>query len=163
MVSSIGISFDGDAAYIPFTTFQKVYNRADKIDWMMITANDGVDIRQMEKDILLTLKNLHKVHPDDNRAFGSVNLGVEIGKVTDIKISETDINAISVLVSIKNDVSIKEDMYGTMNAIGITGLKYIEITGGTNEAKAVKSGGYIKSKKSPFSKIADQMGTMSYK
>lgn len=79
---STGISFDGDAAYIPFTTFQKVYNRANRIDWMMITANDGVDIKQMEKDILLTLKILHKVHPDDSRAFGSVNLGVEIGKVT---------------------------------------------------------------------------------
>jgi putative ABC transport system permease protein len=79
---SNGISFDGDAAYIPFTTFQKVYNRANKIDWMMITANEGVDIEQMEKDILLTLKNLHKVHPDDERAFGSVNLGVEIGKIT---------------------------------------------------------------------------------
>ena len=77
-----GISFDGDAAYIPFTTFQKVYNRADKIDWMMITAFDGVDISQMEKDILLTLKNLHKVHPEDNRAFGSANLAVEIAKIT---------------------------------------------------------------------------------
>ena len=76
------ISFDGDAAYIPFTTFQKVYNRANKIDWMMITANEGVDINQMEKDILLTLKNLHKVHPEDSRAFGSVNLGDRIGKVT---------------------------------------------------------------------------------
>ena len=79
---SNGISFDGNAAYIPFTTFQKVYNRGNKIDWMMITANEGIDIEQMETDILLTLKNLHKVHPDDKRAFGSVNLGVEIGKVT---------------------------------------------------------------------------------
>lgn len=76
------ISFDGEAAYIPFTTFQKVYNRANKIDWMMITANEGVDINQMETDILLSLKNLHKVHPEDKRAFGSVNLGNEIGKVT---------------------------------------------------------------------------------
>jgi putative ABC transport system permease protein len=76
------ISFDGEAAYIPFTTFQKVYNRANKIDWMMITANEGVDIKQMETDILLSLKNSHKVHPDDARAFGSVNLGVEIEKFT---------------------------------------------------------------------------------
>ncbi len=79
---SNGISFDGDSAYIPFTTFQKVYNTGNKIDWMMITANEGIDIEQMEADILLTLKNLHKVHPEDKRAFGSVNLGVEIGKVT---------------------------------------------------------------------------------
>ena len=79
---SNGIGIDGDTAYIPFSTFQKVYNRANKIGWMMITANEGIDIEQMEVDILLTLKNLHKVHPDDKRAFGSINLGSMIGKVT---------------------------------------------------------------------------------
>ncbi|AOW16169.1 multidrug ABC transporter ATP-binding protein [Polaribacter vadi] len=76
------IDFDGDCAYIPFSTFKKVYNTANRVDWMMITANEGTNIEQMEKDILLTLKGLHKVHPDDERAFGSVNLGKEIGKVT---------------------------------------------------------------------------------
>jgi putative ABC transport system permease protein len=76
------ISFDGAAAYIPFTTFQQVYNRANRISWMMITANEGVDILQMEQDILLTLKNIHKVDPEDQRAFGSANLAVEIGKIT---------------------------------------------------------------------------------
>ena len=76
------IDFDRDCAYIPFSTFKKVYNTANKVDWMMITAHEGTDIEQMEKDVLLTLKGLHKVHPDDERAFGSVNLGKEIGKVT---------------------------------------------------------------------------------
>ena len=79
---SNGISFDGDAAYIPFTTYQQIYNMGDKIHWMMITGNDGVDIKQLEKDVLLTLKNLHKVHPDDKRAFGSANLGEAIAKFT---------------------------------------------------------------------------------
>ena len=76
------ISFDGSAAYIPFTTFQQVFNRANRISWMMITANEGVDILQMEQDLLLTLKNIHKVDPEDNKAFGSANLAIEIGKVT---------------------------------------------------------------------------------
>ncbi len=79
---SNNINFDGDTAYVPFSTFKKVYNTGNEIDWMMITANEGIDIEQMEKNILLTLKYLHKVHPDDQRAFGSVNLGKEIGKVT---------------------------------------------------------------------------------
>lgn len=76
------ISFDGAAAYVPFTTFQQVYNRGNRISWMMITANEGVDILQMETDILLTLKNIHKVDPEDKRAFGSANLAVEIAKFT---------------------------------------------------------------------------------
>ncbi len=75
------INFDGNTAYIPFSTFKKVYNTSNKIDWMMITANNGINIEQMEKDVLLTLKNLHKVHPEDERAFGSINLGKEIGRL----------------------------------------------------------------------------------
>jgi putative ABC transport system permease protein len=76
------INFDGQAAYVPFSTFQQVYNRVNRISWMMVTAKEGVDIEQLERDMLLTLKNIHKVDPEDNRAFGSANLAVEIGKLT---------------------------------------------------------------------------------
>ncbi|AUC17075.1 multidrug ABC transporter ATP-binding protein [Tenacibaculum sp. SZ-18] len=76
------IDFDGDTAYIPFTTFQQIYNRGNKIDWMMITAQEGVDIEQFESDIQLTLKNLHTVDPEDNKALGGINLAKEIGKFT---------------------------------------------------------------------------------
>jgi putative ABC transport system permease protein len=68
--------------HIPFSTFQQVYNRGDSIGWMMITAQPEFDIVQIEADIKLLLRNLHKVHPTDNRAFGSFNLGKEIAKVT---------------------------------------------------------------------------------
>lgn len=80
--SSNGIDLDGDTAFIPFTTFKRVYNTANNIDWMVITANPGIDIEQMESDVILTLKSLHNVHPEDKRAFGSFNLGVQIAKVT---------------------------------------------------------------------------------
>ena len=68
--------------HIPFTTFQQVYNRGDSVGWMMITGKPGFDITQIEADVKLLLKNLHKVHPEDERAFGSFNLGKEIKKVT---------------------------------------------------------------------------------
>ncbi len=76
------IDFDGDTAYIPFTTFQQIYNRGNRIDWMMITAEEGIDIEQFELDIQLALKNLHTVDPEDNKALGGINLGKEIGKFT---------------------------------------------------------------------------------
>ncbi|MGV6846495.1 MAG: ABC transporter permease [Lutibacter sp.] len=68
--------------HIPFTTFQQVYNRGNTIGWMMITGKPGYDITQIEADVKLLLKNLHGVHPKDNRAFGSFNLGERIKKVT---------------------------------------------------------------------------------
>ena len=65
----------GGQLHIPFTTFQKVYNQGDNIGWITVTGEDGFDIRQLEKDVKLVLKNLNYVHPDDNRAFGSFNFG----------------------------------------------------------------------------------------
>jgi putative ABC transport system permease protein len=68
--------------HIPFTTFQQVYNQGSNIGWMMITGKPEFDIKQIEADVKLLLKNLHKVHPEDNRAFGSFNLGERIKQVT---------------------------------------------------------------------------------
>lgn len=68
--------------HIPFTTFQQVYNQGDKIGWMMITGKPEYDIKQIEKDAKLILKNMNSIHPEDKRAFGSFNLGKAFGKVT---------------------------------------------------------------------------------
>jgi len=76
---SMGPSTD---IHIPFTTFQQVYNEGDQIGWMMITGKPEYDIVQIEEDATLLLKNLNKIHPEDNRAFGSANAGKQFGKVT---------------------------------------------------------------------------------
>ena len=75
------INLDGNTVYIPFTTYQKVYNTGNTIDWITVTAKAGIDIEEMEENIIITLKNLHKVHPEDKRAFGSFNLGTRIDKL----------------------------------------------------------------------------------
>lgn len=67
--------------YIPFKTFQEAYQKGDNIGWLMVTGKLGYDTKQLEFDIKLLLKNLHQVHPEDNRAFGSFNLGNELKKV----------------------------------------------------------------------------------
>lgn len=71
-----------DDMNIPFTTFQQIYNMGGNIGWMMITGKPEYDISQIEADAKLILRNLNKVHPEDNRAFGSFNLGKEFEKIT---------------------------------------------------------------------------------
>ena len=71
-----------DDMNIPFTTFQQIYNMGENIGWMMITGKPEYNISQIESDAKLILRNLNKVHPQDNRAFGSFNLGKEFAKVT---------------------------------------------------------------------------------
>ena len=68
--------------HIPFTTFRQVYNRGDSVGWMIITGKPGYSITQIESDAKLLIKNLHGIHPEDNRALGSFNLGKEIKKIT---------------------------------------------------------------------------------
>ena len=75
--------FEGkNNVHIPFSTFKLVYNKGDKFEWMVVTGKEEFDIVQLESDVKLLLKNLHKIHPDDNRAFRGFNLGERIKQVT---------------------------------------------------------------------------------
>ena len=68
--------------HIPFTTFQQTYNTGDQVGWMVITGKSNYNIRQIEEDVKLLLRNLNKIHPRDKRALGSFNLGKEFAKIT---------------------------------------------------------------------------------
>jgi putative ABC transport system permease protein len=71
-----GGGFEGDGdIYIPFTTYKKLYNTGENVGWFSIAAYDDADVIQVEKDVKSVLKSIHRVHPDDERAFGSFNLG----------------------------------------------------------------------------------------
>ncbi|TLF44220.1 ABC transporter permease [Maribacter aurantiacus] len=80
---SQGVSFDSDAAiFIPFTTFRKLYNTGENVDYFCIAAYDDVDVVQVEKDVKALLRNIHRVNPEDERAFGSFNLGEAFARVS---------------------------------------------------------------------------------
>ena len=69
-----GFGDDGDI-YIPFATFRKIFNTGDNVGWFMIAAYDNIDGLKVEKDIKATLKEIHTIHPDDERGIGGFNLG----------------------------------------------------------------------------------------
>jgi len=69
-----GFGYDGDI-YIPFTTFKKIFNTGDDVGFFMIAADENADGVKVEKDIKATLKQIHKIDPNDERAIGGFNLG----------------------------------------------------------------------------------------
>jgi len=79
---SATINIGNDDFHIPFTTFQQVYNQGNKIGWLTITGKPEYDIKQIEEDTKLLLRNLHKINPEDKRAFGSFNMGEMFAKLT---------------------------------------------------------------------------------
>jgi ABC-type transporter Mla subunit MlaD len=80
--------------------------------------------------------------------------GVPIGKVEKISYLPKDLKRVRVELKIQSDFPMKVDMVATTGAMGITGLKYIEITGGTNESAPLKPGSEITTKVSAFTNIS---------
>jgi len=64
--------------------------------------------------------------------------GISIGYVSDISIDKKHINQTHVILKIKKDIPITEDMYTTLKMMGITGLLSVEIEGGSSNAKLLK-------------------------
>ncbi len=65
--------------------------------------------------------------------------GVDIGRVSKIRINPDNIEQIEVFLKIRADVPIKKDMTAHTEMLGITGLLSIELDGGTNAAERLKS------------------------
>ncbi|HDP95699.1 MAG TPA: MCE family protein [Candidatus Aminicenantes bacterium] len=69
--------------------------------------------------------------------------GVRVGNTEEINVNPDDLKSILVTVRIQRQFKIKSDMRAKLMFIGITGLKYIELYGGSNEAPCIAPGGSI--------------------
>jgi len=70
-------------------------------------------------------------------------LGIKVGSISDIKIDPKDVNSIIVELKLDPTTPVKEDTKANIVARGITGLKTIEIRGGSNKAKPLDEGKFI--------------------
>ncbi|MBZ7942203.1 MlaD family protein [Campylobacter molothri] len=61
-------------------------------------------------------------------------LGVEVGSVEKISIEERDNLGVKILIKVKKNTPIKQDTYATLQLQGITGLKFIQLQGGSKES-----------------------------
>jgi len=64
--------------------------------------------------------------------------GFEVGNVNEIKINPNNSEEIELNILIQKGTPIKEDNYAILGNLGITGLKYIELKGGTNDSPLLK-------------------------
>ncbi len=79
--------------------------------------------------------------------------GVVIGKVSDINIDEDDLTQVKVMYEIRDDFPMKKDMYASSGFLGITGLLYVEIMGGTNESEPLPPNSEIRTEPSLMAAI----------
>ncbi|WP_407401814.1 ABC transporter permease [Chryseobacterium sp.] len=78
-----GGGFENDrTAFIPLSTYTKMYNAGDQIDMFAIVSKPNVDVSDVEELVKTELKSKNHVSPEDSSAFGSFNLGKEFKKLT---------------------------------------------------------------------------------
>lgn len=68
--------------FIPLSTFTKMYNNGDKVDFFAIVSKPNADVNKVEEKVRQQLKSKNNVSPDDTNAFGTFNLGKEFKKLT---------------------------------------------------------------------------------
>lgn len=90
-------------------------------------------------------------------------LGIEIGSISNIFIDPEDVNVIIVELALKPGTPIKKDSYADIISMGITGLKAIEIRGGSNQAEFLSTGEYIKAGSSVTEEITGRASIIAEK
>ena len=119
----------------------------DEFDYYMLRMNESVSGLSKDSDVKLK--------------------GVDVGTVSSIRVNPRNIEEIDIVLKIKKGIPIKEDMRGTISMFGLTGLSYVEIEGGSNEAKTLQPADdkmpVIKSAPSVLGKLEKNLDTLSDK
>lgn len=94
-------------------------------------------------------------------------MGVDVGQITSIEINPRNSGEVEVTMKVKNTTPIKTDTKAELKVFGLTGLTFIELSGGTNKAPFLKPDKQgkriIQSKKSQIALITDSIATLSEK
>ncbi|AJC90031.1 lipid asymmetry ABC transporter MlaABCDEF, periplasmic component MlaD [Campylobacter subantarcticus LMG 24377] len=92
-------------------------------------------------------------------------LGVDVGSVENISIDSSSKQLrVKILVKLDSNLVVKTDTYASLQIQGITGFKFIQLAGGSEEASVLKTNGdvypIIKSKVSFFTNIDKQANNL---
>lgn len=93
--------------------------------------------------------------------------GVEVGRVKSISINKANSEEVEILLEINQGTPIKKDTYAILDTQGITGLKHVELEGGTHDSALLKQSKSevptIMSKKSILATLYDSSESMAQK
>ena len=101
-----------------------------------------------------------------NKGASVKYLGLSIGRIEDISIASDDLATVVVEISIdkeRAENAIRTDPQARMASLGITGLKYIELFGGSDDAQVLSPGATIAASETFFSTLQERAEVLSSK
>ncbi|QHT66097.1 ABC transporter permease [Rhodocytophaga rosea] len=72
---------DAQTIFIPSTTLQQAFNQYNRVDYLAMVPQEGVESAVIEKKVKELLAKRHDIHPDDVRALGSANVEEEFKRI----------------------------------------------------------------------------------
>lgn len=82
--------------------------------------------------------------------------GMHVGRVERLGIDPKNVAAVEVTISLRGGTPIKADTVAVLNLQGLTGLKFIELSGGTNASELLDPGEEIESAESTLDVLASK-------
>jgi len=89
--------------------------------------------------------------------------GIRIGRIDSIEIDRNNINDIIIYISVNRGTPIKADHEAVFVLVGITGLRQIEIRGGTDESPFLKSGDTIIAGRTFLENVSERSDGLIYR
>lgn len=86
--------------------------------------------------------------------------GVRVGKVVDMSLSSADPDKVLVTIDVDEDAPVRTNTIAVLQYAGITGLKIVDLRGGTAEAPPLPPGGTIPVGETVLDRIAEQGAAM---
>src|SRR5262249_47700920 len=87
--------------------------------------------------------------------------GMRVGAVTSIDVAGDDLGKVVVSIAVDVGTPIRADTHATLQYAGITGLKVIDLVGGSYAAPALPPGGTIAAGESAFDRFETQAETLA--
>lgn len=100
--------------FVPFSTFQRVFNQRDRVGWFALTANEQVPADRLETAARAALIARHRIHPEDTQAIGSFNAAQKFAQLQSL------FRGIEVFVWFVGTLTLLAGMLGVSNILLIT-------------------------------------------
>ncbi|WP_171103072.1 MULTISPECIES: MlaD family protein [unclassified Ruegeria] len=87
-------------------------------------------------------------------AAGGVNYnGLPVGQVIALNLDQDDPSKVRVRIEIDAEIPVKEDTIAQLQSLGVTGVAYVELSGGSPSAERLPQNSVIKSKRSTIQSL----------
>ncbi|HOD08752.1 MAG TPA: MlaD family protein [Myxococcota bacterium] len=109
-------------------------------------------LKLIEKNDMYTIRFNESLAGLEKGASVKYN-GIWVGRVEDLEINRTNVSEIVTTISLKAGTPVKKDTVAVVTSSGITGAKYIELSGGTSASDFLPPGSEIPSGESFMGKL----------